>query len=83
MSFHQTLKRLREAAGESPFPGDIPDYRRVWVEDLRELLYHFDRLDYEIRDLYAEKIQRELGDGSPEAKEEYKMKVIDRYDHSP
>lgn len=54
MSFADQLARLRRAVviGESPERGD---FVRVDRFDLRELLFHFDRIDRELRTIHAER----------------------------
>lgn len=52
MSFHQQLKRLRDAAGNRQ-EGVHPDKAYVERRDLKELIYHFDRIDGELRKYYA------------------------------
>lgn len=60
--------RLREAVQyllpESQ--GGMGDYCRVKVKDLRELLYHFDRVDNERRNMHADEIR---------SMEEYREKI--------
>lgn len=54
MSFHEQLKRLRDAA-ENRQEGVNPDNAYVKRRDLKELIYHFDRIDRELRQYYAER----------------------------
>ena len=56
MSFADTLVRLRNAVLE----GERTHERRVRVlrGDLHELLYHFDRIDREYRDLHRRFIDK-------------------------
>jgi wobble nucleotide-excising tRNase len=75
MSLHESLRRLREAA-EDPQSNLSWKAGKVFVEDLKELLYHFDRIDNQMRDIYQENIQmrREISEGI-ESMEEYKDKI--------
>jgi hypothetical protein len=54
MSFSSVFADLREAA-EKRHPGRMSDECVVSKRSLRELLYHFDRLDTEIRAIDADK----------------------------
>lgn len=50
MTFANQLKRLRQAS-TFRMPGSPPGKVAVDARDLRELLYHFDRIDAELRAL--------------------------------
>lgn len=84
MSFHQVLKRLQSTADDPSLTGrGDSTYRVVRADDLRELLYHFFRLDREFRELYAQKVHEEHSASSQKAKDDYTENVSNRYDVSP
>lgn len=58
--FYESLERLRQAAFERQ-DGFPPNLRVVNVRDLVDLIFHFDRLDREVRVEHERRIDRERG----------------------
>jgi hypothetical protein len=83
VSFHQVLKRLQSTVDDPSLTGrGDATYRVVRADDLRELLYHFFRIDNEFRELYAQKVHKEHGASSQNAKDDYTENISNRYDVS-